>query len=263
MKKSTQIICAFAFGVVFIIVMLCIAIKIPYPTDFQFLTFRVTLALAAGGIAAMLPGFIALEISRLIRAGGALAAFAAIYFVNPASLAVQGHPAQAAGVFVTELPQDKNLVEYFWKQADVKFRFPEDGWEISTKAAEAGLGDLTLQHTSGKDTQIQIHVSVLDDKYRDKWKEFETNTVGMWRGTISQFGPFDSRELFVDGRSAFRINGVIKGEVQGLKNVDLIYTPLGDNRLLEVHLTRNADHPQNPELERAFNLIISTIKFVR
>lgn len=67
----------------------------------------------------------------------------------------------------------------------------------------------------------------------------------------------------VDGRSAFRINGVIKGEVQGLKNVDLIYAPLGDNRLLEVHLTRNADHPQNPELERAFNLIISTIKFVR
>jgi hypothetical protein len=202
------------------------------------------------------------DISKVVRAGGALAAFAAIYFLNPASLAIQGHPSQATGVFVTELPQDRNLVEYFWKQADVRFRFPSDGWKISTKAAEVGLGDMTLQHSSGKDAQIQLHVSILDDKYRDNWSQFERNTVGIWKGTISQFGPFSSREVFVDGRSAFRISGV-RGEVQGLKKIDLIYAPLGDNRLLEIHLTRNDDNQHNSDLERAFDLIISTIQFVR
>jgi TIR domain len=87
-KKPTQVICAFAFGVVFIVVMLVIAIDIPYPPDFRFLTFRVILALAAGGIAGMLTGFISAGISKVVRAGGALAAFAAIYFLNPASLAI-------------------------------------------------------------------------------------------------------------------------------------------------------------------------------
>ena len=145
----------------------------------------------------------------------------------------------------------------------MRFRFPTDGWKISTKAAEVGLGDMTLQHSSGKDAQIQIHVSILDDKYRDNWSEFETNTVGIWKGTISQFGPFSSREVFVDGRSAFRISGVIRDEVQGLKKIDLIYAPLGDNRLLEIHLTRNDDNQHNSDPERASNLIIGTIQFVR
>jgi hypothetical protein len=178
-------------------------------------------------------------------------------------LAILANPSQATGVFVTKLPQDRNLVEYFWRQADVRFRFPADSWKISTKAAEVGLGDMTLQHSSGRDAQIQIHVSILDDKYRDNWREFETNTLGIWKGTISQFGPFSSREVFVDGRSAFSISGVIRGEVQGLKKINLIYAPLGDNRLLEMHLTRNDDNQHISDLERAFDLIISTIQFVR
>lgn len=103
MKKSTQIICAFVFGVVFLIVMLVISILIPYPSAFQLLTFRVTLALAAGGIAAMLPGFLTVDVPKVVRAGGALAAFAAIYFFNPASLTVQGTPINETGVFVKEL----------------------------------------------------------------------------------------------------------------------------------------------------------------
>ena len=258
-----QIICAFAFGVVFIVVMLAVAILIPYPSAFSYLVFRIIIALAAGGIAAVIPGFIAVDLPIGVRAGGALAAFAAVYFMNPASLSVQGFPTESSGVFVKELEEDRGLVEYYWKQADVRFRFPEDGWSISTRAARAGLGDLTLQHESSKDAQIHIHVSVLDDKYRESWNDFQANTISIWKGTIEQVGPVSTEDIFIDGRSAFRIRGSIRGEIQGTKKVDLIYAPLGDNRLLEMHLTRNDIHAQEADLLNAYDLIVSTIQFDR
>ncbi len=263
MSKSMQIAVAFAFGVVFVTVMLTIAIAIPFPSGFQLLTFRVTLALAAGGVAAMLPGFLNVEVKTFIRASGASAAFTIIYFFNPAELPTQGTPTQSPGLFVVRTGEDAGLVEYYWKQAGLRFRFPKNGWTIATKAAEAGLGDMTLQHTSGKDAQIQLHVSVLDDKYRNDWEEFETNTVDLWKGTISQFGPFESQSIFVNGRSSLRIRGVIKGQVNGLKQVTMIYAPLGDNRLFEILLTRNTDSVFESELSRAFELIASTVEFDR
>ena len=263
MNKTTQIGIAFAFGVVFISAMLAIAIAIPYPTAFQLLTFRVTLALAAGGVAAMLPGFLSVNVSNYVRAGGALAAFVVIYFFNPAELTVQGTPTDTPGLFVEATDEDQKSVAYYWKQADLSFRFPRDGWQISTKAAEAGLGDMTLEHESGKDAQIQLHVSVLDEKYRDNWKEFLSNTADLWKGTISQFGPFESKEAFVDGRTSLEMSGVLKGEESGLKKVTLIYSPLGDNRLFEMHLTRNSENANEEALQRAFAMIASTVSFDR
>jgi len=263
MKKSTQIASAFAFGVVFIVVMLVIAVAIPYPSSFQLLVFRVTLAFAAGGLAAMLPGFLTVSVSTYIRAGGALAGVVMIYFFNPAALTVQGTPTSASGVFVKKIGEDNSQAEYYWKQADLSFRFPKDGWTISTKAAEAGLGDMTLQHESGKDAQIQLHVSVLDEKYREIWEQFRENTIDTWKGTISQFGPFESDEVFVDGRSGFEIEGVIRGQESGLKDVSLVYAPLGDNRLFEMHLTRNENHRSEAQLTRAFDLVVSTVSFDR
>ena len=263
MKKSTQTTSAFAFGVVFVMVMLGIAIAIPYPTKFQLLVFRITLALAAGGICAMLPGFLSVTVPTYVRAGGSLAVFAIIFFFNPATLTIQGTPTNTPGLFTTSMEEDTRLVEYYWKQADLTFRFPKDGWTISTKAAEAGLGDMTIEHINGKDAQIQLHVSVLDEKYRNNWETFRINTINLWKGTISQFGEVDTKEDYVDGRSAFRISGTIRGQEQGLKSVDLEYVPLGDNRLFEIHLTRNAQHDKETELMQALDLIVSTVKFDR
>lgn len=263
MKKSTQIISAFVFGVIFTVIMLAIAIAHPYPTDFQVFVFRVILALAAGGVAAMLPGFLNVTVPNLVRTGGALAGFAMVFFFNPAELTIQGVETDAPGVFVKSIGEDERLVEYYWKQADLRFRFPKDGWTISTKAAITGLGDMTLEHSSGKDAQIQLHVSVLDEKFRDNWEKFKAVTINLWKGTIAQFGPFETKEIFVDGRPAFRINGIIKGEEHGFKNVDLIYAPLGDNRLFEIHLTRNAKHERESILAGALDRIVSTIQFDR
>src|SRR5689334_8771537 len=88
-------VAAFGFGLVFIIALLIIAWKLPDPTTFQYNVIRTILPLAAAGIAAMIPGFINVEISSatnlLIRAGGALAVFVLVYFFNPAQLADPRH----------------------------------------------------------------------------------------------------------------------------------------------------------------------------
>lgn len=86
LTKTQQSTLAFLFGVVFVVVLLVIAIGFPTPTPFQYTVFRIVLALAAAGVAAMIPGFISVEFKTWVKAGGALAVFVIVYFVNPASL---------------------------------------------------------------------------------------------------------------------------------------------------------------------------------
>jgi hypothetical protein len=88
---SLQSIVAFVFGVAFIVTLMVLAIAFPAPTPFQYNVFRIVLSLAAAGVAAMIPGFIYLDVDSkvglLIRAGGALAVFVMVFFFNPAHLA--------------------------------------------------------------------------------------------------------------------------------------------------------------------------------
>lgn len=86
MNKKLQIILSFTFGVSFVVILLVIAFLKPNPTGFQYTVFRVVLALAGGGVAAVVPGFIEVKIGKFLRAGGALAVFAVIYFYAPAVL---------------------------------------------------------------------------------------------------------------------------------------------------------------------------------
>lgn len=86
LHKQAQHWAAFVFGIVFVIVLLTLAIFFPNPTAFQYTIFRTVLALAAAGVAAMIPGFISLSISKWIRAGGALAVFVVVYFYSPAAM---------------------------------------------------------------------------------------------------------------------------------------------------------------------------------
>jgi hypothetical protein len=86
MSKSVERYLAFGFGVVFVVVLLVLATRYPNPTPFQYTVFRIVLALASGGVAAMIPGFLAVEISTWLRAGGALAVFVIVYFYSPAGL---------------------------------------------------------------------------------------------------------------------------------------------------------------------------------
>jgi predicted membrane channel-forming protein YqfA (hemolysin III family) len=88
---TPQVILIFIFGVIFVVTLIVLSIAIPEPSQFQYTTFRIVLALAAAGVAAIIPGFLSLKLESgtllLIRAGGALAVFVIVYFVNPAKLA--------------------------------------------------------------------------------------------------------------------------------------------------------------------------------
>lgn len=79
---------AFSAGAVFVAALLALAVLIPNPTPTQFETFRIVIALAAGCLAAVIPGFLNLQLSAgkrfALQAGGALAVFAVIYFFSPA-----------------------------------------------------------------------------------------------------------------------------------------------------------------------------------
>lgn len=89
-QQNLEMWLAFVFGIVFVTVMLVIAIAIPNPSSTSFFTYRVVLALAAAGIAAVIPGFLNVEISlglkTVIRAGGAIAVFLIVFLMNPAEL---------------------------------------------------------------------------------------------------------------------------------------------------------------------------------
>jgi tetratricopeptide (TPR) repeat protein len=101
---KTEVWIAFIFGVVFLFIILLfalIAFYLPKPANpgvletFLFV-LQVILALAASGVAAVIPGFLNVNLrTRLgtgndiaIRAGGAIAVFVIIFLVNPKNLAL-------------------------------------------------------------------------------------------------------------------------------------------------------------------------------
>ena len=86
MSKREQQIAAFAFGVVFVVTLLLLAIVFPRPTPFQYTVFRTVLSVATAGAASMIPGFLEVNVPSGIRAGGALAVFVIVFFFNPAAL---------------------------------------------------------------------------------------------------------------------------------------------------------------------------------
>lgn len=92
MTKRSERLAAFAFGVFFVVVLLVLALFVPKPTPFQYTVFRVVLALAAAGAAAMIPGFLQVQIAQWLRAGGALAVFVIVFFYNPAQLVTHTEP---------------------------------------------------------------------------------------------------------------------------------------------------------------------------
>jgi len=81
-------IAVFAFSVVFVVALLVLAIFFPTPTTFQYEVFKIVLALAAGGVALIIPGFLHLRVPFL-RAGGPLAVFGVTYFFSPATLVIE------------------------------------------------------------------------------------------------------------------------------------------------------------------------------
>jgi hypothetical protein len=83
---------AVLFGAAFMVTLLGLAIVFPQPTPFQYQTFRIVLAIAVAGFAATIPGLLHVQVGNFVRASGALAVFAIVYFYNPAELVLTQPP---------------------------------------------------------------------------------------------------------------------------------------------------------------------------
>ncbi|MCW5211553.1 DUF1566 domain-containing protein [Desulfobulbus sp. TB] len=88
--EANTTLLAFFVGLCFVAALLVLAIWFPNPTAYQYTVFRITLALAAAGIAGVIPGMIRLKMQPgsmlMIYAGGALAVFVMVYLLAPAKL---------------------------------------------------------------------------------------------------------------------------------------------------------------------------------
>lgn len=94
-RGTLPMVLAFVFGVTFLATLLVLAVAVPNPTSAQFNIFRTVMALAGGGVAATIPGFLNLRVGGgqrfLIQAGGALAVFVLLYLFPPAGLVAEVH----------------------------------------------------------------------------------------------------------------------------------------------------------------------------
>lgn len=75
---------AFAFGVVFVSILLYLATVVENPTALAIRVYVTVLALAAAGIGAILPGFLEIKYKNVVRAGGALGLGVLVYSNEPA-----------------------------------------------------------------------------------------------------------------------------------------------------------------------------------
>lgn len=77
---------AWLIGLALLVGMVLLLVFVPCPTTAQFFAFRLALALAAGGLATLLPGMFGLELANGVKAAGALGFAAMVYLVNPGEL---------------------------------------------------------------------------------------------------------------------------------------------------------------------------------
>lgn len=98
-------------GLGLLVGMVVLLIFVPCPTTAQFFTFRLVLALAAGGMVSQLPGMFGFEWGLGIKAAGAVGFAVMIWLVNPGSII--GKDKCNSGPFnLTVRLQTPNLPEY-------------------------------------------------------------------------------------------------------------------------------------------------------
>jgi len=177
MTKPQERMAVFVFGVMFIVAMLILAVWIPTPTPQQYETFKIVLALAVAGVAGFIPGFLEVNIPKVVRAGGAIGVFVLIYMNTPAQIVtsptrrppitwhasgrVETHDGQTgvAGADI-QVDEDANahaiskpdgsfdLNVQAWPDGQVLFRVTGSGQRPFTKLVRVGTEPVVLRDES-------------------------------------------------------------------------------------------------------------------
>jgi hypothetical protein len=123
---------AFAFGIIFFGALLYLATIEKNPTALQTQIYVTILAIAAGGIGAILPGFIEVKYKGAVRAGGALGLAALIYLNAPAI-------AKYVPDFQTPTASSKPTIDAFFTALDSGD--PDKSWVLLPEAARSQVNN--------------------------------------------------------------------------------------------------------------------------
>ncbi len=89
-RLRADVVLAFTFGATFLATIMGVAVFVRDPSPLLITVIKITIALAAAGVSATMPGFLSFSFSPMasaaLRAGGALAVFAIVFFFTPAGL---------------------------------------------------------------------------------------------------------------------------------------------------------------------------------
>jgi len=136
-------------GITLTATILLLVIFIPCPSASQYFVFRIIIALAAAGLAAVIPGIFKINLTNGVTAGGALAIFAVIYFFDPASSAGEGkctNETFAITVFVhgkggleDKILKEQGMVCMYLNSRPEKVKIDGDGKAIFTEISPTFL----------------------------------------------------------------------------------------------------------------------------
>jgi hypothetical protein len=162
---------AFVFGAIFIITILVFATVVKTPSPAEIWTYRVILALAAAGVAAILPGFIDIKYKTAVQAGGALGIFVLVLLMFPAPEAAAPKaeatppsdqvqdvvwptedPGFAARKYVDLVDNGKYLEAY--EAVDKTMGVPWASFEASYKAGRSPLGAVVDRRQTGEQRTV-------------------------------------------------------------------------------------------------------------
>lgn len=137
------------FVVFFILPLIVLAIS-PESTLFEYGVFRIVLALAAAGMAAMFLDFLEVGVSNLVKAGGTLAVFVTVFLFSPAQLAVEEVPRTAS--FIASIDEASAVKGRFQGEAVVTGKtirvIFEEGSGISVPARAPDGGYKYIEYVS-------------------------------------------------------------------------------------------------------------------
>ncbi len=167
---------AFVFGALFIVTILVFTTVVKEPSPTAIWTYRVILALAAGGVAAILPGFIDVKYKTFVQAGGAIGVFVLVLVLFPApaptTKKAEAAPPQAQPqkdpsqdvVWPTEDPGfaarkyvdlvDSGKYVEAYEAVDKTMGVPWASFEASYKAGHAPLGPVADRRQTGERREV-------------------------------------------------------------------------------------------------------------
>ena len=260
---TTQIVVAFAFGLILVSTVLVLAVRFPNPTPFQYNVFRTVLSLAAAGVAAMIPGFINIEwdtTGLLIRAGGTLAIFVIVFFFNPAMLpAAEARNDLTEGASDPHKDSDRSTIKDA-ARGQVSDRAPKK--DLAQPQASARASDIFLSYASEDRERVRPLVERLEEHGWSVWWDPKIPVSKTFPRVIEEALAAASAVLVVWSKASVKSEWVdieaAKGRQRGVLvpvRLDEVDLPLEFSRMQTADLTEWDGSSSHSELQATFSAL--------